>query len=240
MSDFNEKRKYFRVDLLKEVSALAKISSVNDQVVEIDKIIPISLLDISAGGMRVRIRYDLPTKLIKLTVKFEFENEQYDLLAQVLRKTPNAKGNNEYGLKLLLTSQEQSRIVRSLNMYKIKNTKFRKVELDFKAQKYARCFVKFLEIIDGPAYLITENRLVVAANLKAHEKGVKLGERCYKTICNRNEICPYCSLDKAISNNDQVVKSEAFELGENCTARWLYTEDGLIMHYFEENCVVKE
>jgi len=232
MDDIIEKRKYFRVDLLKEVSASAKISSVNDLVVEIDKIIPVSLLDLSAGGMRVRISYDLPTKSIKLIVKFEFENEPYDLLAQVLRKTPSAKGNNEYGLKFLLTSQEQSRIVRCLNMYKIKNTKFRKVELDFKAQKYTRCFVKFLEIIEEPAYLITENRLVAAANCKAHEKGVKLGERCYKTICNRNDICTYCSLGKAISNKDQIIKSDAFELGEKCTALWLYTEDGLVLHYF--------
>ncbi|MDR3587633.1 MAG: PilZ domain-containing protein [Desulfosporosinus sp.] len=234
MNDINEKRKHFRVDLVKEVSALARISSVNDQVVKINKILPVSLLDMSAGGMRVRICYDLPTKLIKLTVKFEFENEQYDLLAQVLRKTTDTKGNNEYGLKLLVTPQEQSRIVRSLNMYKIKNTKFRKVELDFKAQKYTRCFIKFLEIIEEPAYLITENRLVVAANLKAHEMGVKLGERCYKTICNRHDICTYCSLEKAISNKDQVIKSDALELGSKSTARWLYTEDGLILHYFEK------
>ena len=230
MDNIKEKRQHFRVDLLKEVPALAKISSVNDRIIEVDKTIPVSLLDLSAGGMRVRICYNLPTKLIILNVKFEFENEKYNLSAQVLRKS----GNNEYGLKFLLTSQDQSRIVRCLNMYKIKNIKFRKVELDFKVQKYIGCFIKFLEFIEEPAYLITEQRLVVAANLKAHELGVKLGERCYKTICNRNNICQYCSLEKSISNKDQIIETDAVVLGAKCTARWLYTEDGLVMHYFKK------
>ena len=59
-------------------------------------------------------------------------------------------------------------------MYKIKNVRFKKVELDLRVHKYIGFFVKFLELIEEPAYLITENRLVVASNFKAQEKGVKL------------------------------------------------------------------
>ena len=232
MDEINEKRQHFRVDLLNEVPAKAMISSVNGQIVEVDKIIPVSLLDLSAGGMRVRICYNLPTKLVTLNVKFEFENEEYNLPAQILRK----KGNNEYGLKFISSSQDQSRIVRLLNMYKIKNTKFKKIELDLKAQKYIGSFIKFLELIEEPAYLITDYRLVVAANSKAHEMGVKLGERCYKTICKINNICTYCLLGKTISKKDQVVETEAVMLGRECTARWLYTYDGLILHYFKTPC----
>lgn len=224
------KRQHFRVDLLKEVPAFAKIHSVNNRTIDIEKIIPVSLLDLSAGGMRVRIPYDLPTEVMILDVKFEFENEQYNLRAQVLRKTH--KGYYyEYGLKFL-TSRDQTSMIRCLNMYKIKNVKFKKVELDLKVQKYIGCFVKFLELIEEPAYLITDNRLVVASNLKAQEKGVKLGERCYKTICKENKICSHCKLEKAIKE-DQVIEADAFVLGKVCTARWLYTEDGLIIHYLK-------
>ncbi len=226
----NNKRQYFRVDLLKEIPAIARIYSVNNRAIDIDKTIPVSLLDLSAGGMRVRIPYNLPTQIIILDVNFEFENEHYNLHAQVLRRTSKS-GSYEYGLKFL-TSHDQISMQRCLNMYKIKNTKHRKVEWDLKLQKYIGCFVKFLELIDEPAYLITSNRLVVACNLKAQAKGIKLGERCYKTICSRNSICPYCELEKAIKE-DQVIEADAIVQGKACTARWLYTEDGLTLHYFK-------
>ena len=70
------KRQHFRVDLLKEVPAFAKIYSINNQSIDVDKMMPISLIDLSAGGMRVRMPYNLPTEIIILNVKFEFENEQ--------------------------------------------------------------------------------------------------------------------------------------------------------------------
>lgn len=230
MDDITEKRQYFRVDLLEEVSASAKISSVNNQVIEFDKTIPVSLLNISAGGMRVRIGYNLPAMQIVLNLKFKFENENYDLPVQILRRSEN----NQYGLKYYLTSHDQRRMIRCLNMYKLNNIKFRKVELDFKAKKYIGCFINFLELIEEPAYLITEQRLVVAANLKAHENGVKLGERCYKTICKRKNICPYCLLEKSIFKKDQVIEIDAIVLDSDCLGRWLYTENGLIIHYFKK------
>lgn len=63
MNKNHDKRQHFRVDLLKEVPAFAKIHSVNNRTIDIEKIIPMSLLDLSTGGMRVRIPYDLPTEL---------------------------------------------------------------------------------------------------------------------------------------------------------------------------------
>ena len=222
------KRQHFRVDLLKEVSAFAKIHSVYNQSIDVDKTMPVSILDLSAGGMRVRMAYNLPTEIMILNVKFEFENEQYDLRAQVLRKI-SKEDYYEYGLKFLST-RDQTSMIHCLNMYKIKNTKFRKVELDLKVQKYIGCFVKFLELIEEPAYLITDNRLVVASNFKAQEKGVKLGERCYKTISKENKICSHCKLEIAIKEN-RVIEADAFLSGKKCTARWLYTEEGLIIHY---------
>ena len=230
MNKKSDKRQHFRVDLLKEVPAFAKIYSVNNRTIDIDKIIPVSLLDLSAGGMRVRISYDLPIEVMILEVKFEFENEQYNLRAQVLRKT-NKGYYYEYGLKFL-TSRDQTTMIRCLNMYKIKNVKFKKVELDLKVQKYIGCFVKFLELIEEPAYLITDNRLVVASNLTAQVKGVKLGERCYKRICQETIICAHCILEKAIKE-DEVIEADAFVQGKACTARWLYAEDGLIIHYLK-------
>lgn len=229
MNKKDEKRQHFRVDLIKEVPAFAKIYSVNNRQVEIDKTIPVSMLDLSAGGMRVRIPFDLPTGIIILNVKFEFEDDQYNVRALVLRKVCNG-GDYEYGLKFL-TSADQASIIRCLNMYKIKNTKFRKVELDLKTKKYIGCFVRFLELIDKPAYLMTDYRLIVASNLLAQEQGIKLGERCYKTIFNEDTVCPHCRMDNAVKE-EQIIESDALINGSKCKARWLYTEDGLIIHYF--------
>jgi hypothetical protein len=232
MEKNKEKRLCFRVDLLKEVQAVAKISSINDKKIEVEKTIPVSLLDLSASGMRVRMSYNLPINVIILNVTFEFENERFEIRTQVIRKMPKGQ-EYEYGLKFL-SSQDQARIMRCLNMYKIKNIKFKKVELDLRVQKYIGCFVKFLELIEEPAYLITDYRVVVASNLKAQQKGVRLGERCYNTICKQHNICSHCKLETAIKK-DQVIETEAFILGQECTARWLYTEDGLIIHYFKNN-----
>ena len=229
MNNRKEKRQYFRVDLIKEVPAYAKIDSINNRQIHMDKTIPVFLLDLSAGGMRVRVPYDLPTEVIILNIKFEFESELFEVRALVLRQVK--KGDIfEYGLKFL-TQEDQTTIIRCLNLYKIKHTKFRKIELDLKVQKYIGCFVRFLELIDKPAFLITDTRLVVASNLRAQAKGIKLGERCYKTICGNNAICAHCRLEKAIKT-DKIIEEDAYVQGQECTARWLYCEEGLIIHYY--------
>jgi hypothetical protein len=53
-----------------------------------------------------------------------------------------------------------------------------------------------------------------------------------KTICKETKICSHCKLEKAINEN-RVIEADAFVLGKECTARWLYTEDGLIIHYLK-------
>jgi len=230
MEENHDNRRYFRVDLVKDIQGSARISSINHRQIEEEKTIPISLLDLSAGGMRVKMPYNLPTEIIILNVKFEFENEQYNLRAQVIRKMLKDNGY-EYGLKFL-TLEDQMRMIRCLNMYNIKNAKFKRVELDLRAKKYISSFVKILELIDEPTYLITDNRIVVSANHAAQEKGVNLGERCYKTICHQKRSCSFCILESCIKK-DQIFESAAIILGKECTARWLYTEDGLIIHYFK-------
>lgn len=230
MNEKENRRQHFRVDLLKEVPGTAEILSVNDRCVNLEKSIPASLIDLSAGGMRVRIPYNLPTQIVVLNVKFEFEKEPYNVCARILRKTP-IRESFEYGLKFT-TARDQASMIRYLNMYRIKNSRFRKVEWDLKARKYIGCFVKMLELIDKPAYIITENRLVVASNIMAQEKNMKLGERCYKLLCNEDKICQHCKLEKVMAE-DYVIEENAIVQGVNCTARWLKTEDGLIIHYYK-------
>lgn len=225
-----EKRQYFRVDLFRAIPASARISAINSKQIDVDKIIPVTLLNLSGNGMRIRMTYSLPINVVILDIKFEFENEQFEVSAQVVRKIQKGK-SFEYGMKFI-DFQDTSGLIRCLNMYKIKNTKFRKVEMDLRAQKYIGCFVKFLELIEAPAFIITDYRLVVAANNLAQEQGIKLGERCYKTVHNINSICEHCRLEKALLS-DHVVENEAVLMRQKCSARWLNTEDGLIIHYYK-------
>lgn len=127
--------------------------------------------------------------------------------------------------------QDESRITRCLNQYKIKNARFKKIELDLRKQKYVGCFVKVLEIIKEPAYLISSRRIVVAMNQAARERGVKLGELCYLTVGKLYKVCSHCRLEEA-KNADHIVEVEAIFMQKKCTACWLYLEDGLSIHYY--------
>lgn len=143
----------------------------------------------------------------------------------------NKKGTTyEYGMKFV-DFQNINGLIYCLNMYKIKNTKFRKVEMDLRVQKYIGCFVRFLDLIESPAFIITDYRLVVAANALAQDQGIKLGERCYQTVHNRTAVCEHCRLEKALCS-DHLIENEAPFVRQKCIARWLNTEDGLIIHYF--------
>lgn len=232
MDEFKEKRRHFRVDLINDVPASAKISSINNHKVEVEKTFPIKILDISTGGMNAYFEIDIPITIMIIRTLFVFEDEEFDLDALLIHKTPYSNGF-EYGMKFLYHSdRDESRITRCLNHYKIKHTRFKKIELDLRNQKYIGSYVKVLDLIAQPAYLLTNRRIVVATNQAAKDAGIKLGERCYNTVAEKHHICSFCRLEEAV-NCGMLIEAEDAELrGMKCKARWLYLEDNYIVHYF--------
>lgn len=231
MVDFREKRQQFRVDMINNIPATAKIYSINAHKIEEERKIPIKILDLSSGGMRAFMSVDIPINIIVISTIFEFENEYFHFNAQIIRKTFKDDGY-EYGLRFIFNNNcDESRIIRNLNQYKIKYTRFKKIELDLRNQKYLGSFVKVLELIEVPAYLITKHRIVVSMNRMAREMGVRLGERCYRTVGKLHRICPHCQLEEALKV-DHPVENVATFLDEECTARWLYLEDDYTIHYY--------
>jgi hypothetical protein len=181
--------------------------------------------------MRAIMPIDIPINVIIISTTFEFEDELFNFNAQIIRKTFKDDGY-EYGLKFIYnTPRDENRITRYLNQYKIKYTRFKKIELDLRKQKYVGCFVKVLELIKEPAYLITSHRIVVAMNQVARKKGVRLGERCYTTVGKQHMVCPHCRLEEALKV-DHIIEDEAIYIDKKCVARWLHLEDGLAIHYY--------
>lgn len=86
MLENKEKRQYFRVDLFQAIPASAKIYAVNSRRIEVNKIIPVTLLNLSGSGLRIRMTYNLPIDVIILNINFEFENQNFNVCARVIRK----------------------------------------------------------------------------------------------------------------------------------------------------------
>ena len=227
-----ERRVHFRVDMVQEIHGKAKILSVNDQEMAMEKALEISILDLSGGGLRAIIPLNLPVQFkIILNVSFELKNEPFYFYAQVLRKNEK-NGKFEYGMKFLHSSfRDEDRLVRSLNQYKLEHVKQNRSQNDLRRQKYIGSLVKILEAFPEPAYLVTYRRIVVAANKAAQAKGIKLGERCHQTICQHRTVCPHCRMDESITS-EGIVSRDAMVLGTDCLVHWLNLEEGLILHYF--------
>lgn len=231
MEEFKEKRRHFRVDLINDIPASARISSINNHKVDVEKTFPIKLLDISTGGMSAYFEVDIPVTIMIINTIFVFENEEFNLDALIVHKATYGNGF-EYGMKFLYKSEkDESRVTRCLNLYKIKHARFKKIELDLRKQKYIGCFVKVLDLIDQPACLLTTRRIVVATNQAAKDAGIKLGERCYNTIAREHQTCTHCRLGEAV-NGDMLIEEDAVLQGVNCKARWLYLEDNYLIHYY--------
>lgn len=230
-----ERRSHFRVDIIEPLQAVARLVSINGSEAPVQKLIEMSVRDLSAGGMRIVTPLDLPTNLrIVLRTSFDFEEQHFDFEGVILRKRMLPDNTKEYGVKFVEVKRlEEHRLVRCLNQYKIKHVKSKKSQVDLKKQKGIGPLVKIIEALDIPAYLITAQRVVVAANRAALDQGTQLGSRCYLTICKNKNICPFCLMAEA-PNHDDIVKTTAFVLDENHSVNWIYLDNGLTLHYLKK------
>jgi hypothetical protein len=231
---FVERRSHFRVDIIDPVKAVARLVSINGAEAPVQKLIEINVRDLSAGGMKIETLLDLPTNIkIVLRVSFDFEEQHFDVLGIILRKKKLAGELKEYGVKFIGISRlEEYRLVRCLNQYKIKNVKSKKSQVDLRKQKGIGPMVKMIEAMDFPAYLVTAQRVVVAANRTALAEGAHLGERCYLTVCQNKKVCSFCQIDKAQSSED-ILSTQAYVRNDNRTVNWIYLENGLTLHYLK-------
>lgn len=230
-----ERRSYFRVDIIESLQAVARLVSINGTQAPVQKLIEMNIRDLSAGGMKIEMTLDLPINMkIVIKVSFDFEDQHFDVEGFILRKKFLAGNLKEYGIRFIgVPLFEENRLVRCLNQYNIKKVKAKKSQIDPRKQKGIGLLVKVMEALDVPAYLVTTQRIVIAANRVAVAKGARVGERCYQTICKNNKICPYCLIDDA-PNNDDVICTEAIVQDVRQSVNWIYLENGLTLHYLKK------
>jgi hypothetical protein len=231
----DERRAYFRVDIIESLQAVARIVSINGMQAPVQKPMGITVRDISGGGMKIESPLDLPSKAkIVVRVSFSFEEQLFNIEGVIIRKEALKDNINEYGIRFIgIPRIEENRLVRCLNQYKFKNVRAKKSQIDLRKQKGIGPLLKIIEAIEVPAYLVTSQRVVVAANRAALAQGIHLGERCYQMICQNKKVCPHCRMDEA-QNADDILSTEAIITDEKYYAHWIYLEYGLTLHYLKK------
>ncbi|MBB3108633.1 c-di-GMP-binding flagellar brake protein YcgR [Paenibacillus phyllosphaerae] len=109
------KREFFRVDLKIPLSALLKIIAVSGNVTD-TKYSKIAIKDISAGGIRMHSRLNLPVH-VNLLLEFSFQlfNENVKLIGAITRKTEIAPALFEYGIQFYLDINKERQLISNLN-----------------------------------------------------------------------------------------------------------------------------
>ncbi|MFD2385326.1 PilZ domain-containing protein [Paenibacillus xanthanilyticus] len=115
MQPFN-KRAFFRVDLKIPLSALLKIISVSGTKTD-TKHSRIAIKDISAGGIRMHSKLDLPIH-VNLVLEFTFQlfNEPVKVIGAITRKTKLDDALFEYGIQFYLDVNKERQLMAYLNM----------------------------------------------------------------------------------------------------------------------------
>lgn len=94
-------------------------------------------------------------------------------------------------------------------------------------------FVKIIEAIPEPSYLVSSQHVILATNAAARELRVRIGERCHLTIFGSKNICTHCSLIE--SEKHEKIISETITVNEDSyRAYWLYLQKGLYLHYIKK------
>lgn len=120
MMTTTNKREYFRIALTIPLSAQLKIVGINNSEVD-TKYASICVMDISAGGLRIRSKLDLPIH-IDLLLEFNFSLFQKDIkvLGLIVRKTTLSPALYEYGIRFSLNEQQHSELMGHLNLLSIR------------------------------------------------------------------------------------------------------------------------
>jgi hypothetical protein len=232
MESFEDKRTQFRVDLVRPVKGTAELVSINGQRSHLKKNLPLSILDLSAGGMNVETPLDLPINVkMVFRVSFEFDDEPFEVSSELIRK--NDYGDKkEYGAKFIdLSSKDEQRLVMCLNHYKIRQSKEQKILEKNTELEEIHLLSKMLEALPGPAFIINKRRVILGLNTLAKNFGVRLGGRCHMAVGKSKRKCRCCRLEYA-RKVTRIIEEETVVFDGKYRASWLYLDYGLCLHYF--------
>ncbi|NHN31599.1 PilZ domain-containing protein [Paenibacillus agricola] len=119
MTSYN-KREYFRLSLQIPLSAELKIIGINEVSVE-TKYAQIVVVDISAGGLRIHAKLDLPLHIdLLLEFKFSLFDKQMKILGTITRKSMYSPELYEYGIRFSLDDHTHSLLIGKLNLLHIR------------------------------------------------------------------------------------------------------------------------
>lgn len=223
-----ERRQNFRLPLFPPLEGTAQLKSIDDQSIPIDKSLPLTILDVSAGGLKVKTPLDLELAKhsIMLQVDFGLEEFNFNVHGQVIRKD----NQDTYGIKFTdLSPKDERSLVRCL--YKVERRKSRYYKMQ-RAENLRNPVLKIIEAIPYACFLLNGDRKIVAINQLAERMGYCTGEICHKAIFESDVPCTFCKLH-ASRDIDRIVKLEIRPEKKNRqVAHWLYLNNGLYLHYF--------
>jgi len=106
------------------------------------------------------------------------------------------------------------------------------VQRDLRERKKRESLVnRMMNTLPHPAYLVTKDRLVVAANKSALDFGIVPGQSCHLSVCKSKKICSWCKAGEALKL-DKTISEEVQAFGNDYLAYWIPVENGLYLHYF--------
>lgn len=116
----NNKREYYRLTLRVPLSARFRLIGYKNTRVETNSS-SIYIADISAGGIRMHSKLNLPlNEGLLLEFNVELFHEELVILGAVLRKQPLNDGIYEYGVEFIMDDTMRQRLLGHLHMLSIR------------------------------------------------------------------------------------------------------------------------
>ncbi|MDA8441800.1 MAG: PilZ domain-containing protein [Peptococcaceae bacterium] len=228
-----EKRRFFRVKFAKYLDCSAKIVRINQEVVESNKHIDLTIVDLSGGGAQAKSQLDIPfTVKVVLEPQFTLENENFRFTGQISWKN---KANNEYryGIEFVdVAKTEEQRLIKCLNKYELKKTRVL-AHMYQRPIKVKSEVERIIEAFAYPAYIVTRDYSVVSVNKAAWKYGLLPGEHCFKSIFANEDICSFCQMEQSSTDDAVVCVNDVDWHGGKHAVYWLYLGNGLFLHYLK-------
>jgi c-di-GMP-binding flagellar brake protein YcgR len=116
----DNRREYFRLTLHVPLSAKFKIIGYKKELLNSSSTY-IYIVDISAGGIRMHSRLNLPVQEgLLLEYRFRLFNRELCVLGSIIRKRPLHNGIYEYGIEFSLSDQTKELLLSNLHLLSVR------------------------------------------------------------------------------------------------------------------------
>lgn len=225
-------RKDFRIKFLEPIEGKAKVLCIGDKKLTQDKYIMLDILDLSAGGLRIQSKLDLPddTKIF-MEIAFEVEEELFEFSGHIIWKE-RAHHTFQYGLQFVgITELERERLVATLNQYQVQKSKTasHNSASNINRRKNLQPLIKYINTLAQPIYLVTEEYDIIDFNRAAENIGCEYDEKCYSAIFKQKKPCPFCKLNLATHSSDPIKKDVEIEEDKHSLS-WFYLGQGVFLN----------